>query len=98
MPAQYLAHGVPDKSKRGCPAKRANDRTTLDEEDEEPSQDKIRKVSILAIVTCNVACLTLISSGGVAAKKLHPIQDVLLPRRRSPRIRLPITRTTRLGI
>ena len=40
-----------------------------------PSADKIRKVSVLAIVTCHVTCLTHISSGGLAAKILPPIQD-----------------------
>lgn len=75
MQAHDLAHGVLDKRKRGRPARRASDRKTLDEDDERPSPNKIKKVTILAIVTCNFACPTHTSSGGVAAKTLPLIQD-----------------------
>jgi hypothetical protein len=75
VPAQYLADGVPDKRKRGCPAQRASDSKTLDGDDEEPARDKQRKVSMFAIFTQNVSFLTVMHSGGLAATVYPSIQD-----------------------
>ena len=66
------------ETQRGCPAQSASDSETLDWDDEEPSSDKLslRKVSMFAIVTHDVTCLTDMHSGGLAYTVFPPIQGL----------------------